>query len=257
MIELRKLTASGIAVFKTWLESGGSGKVPAHLLTGPEYTEAVYDIQIDPDKKFETRYDFGNYLVDTFKELDFAELMSRENDGLWAWLAAIYFSQLAPVKPLKSWHYIVTHVGPKGSLAYRQAVRTSYELVQIHGEKAIVCLSGKMPTWGEMAESLTSRKTLVHNAGFFSAACNLYVRKGKLKKGASSKPTRPKYRKEGSFTGFGSARRLALALQRLDLTYDTEIMEGTKFISVLPKEFKKWVSAKYKRLLEKESRLTV
>jgi hypothetical protein len=248
VIELRKLTASGISVFKTWLESGGSGTVPSILVSGPENTETVYGIQIDPDKIFENRYDFGCYLNEVFKDIDFTELMSRENDGLWAWLAVIYFGQLAPLKPAKFWNYIVTHVGPKGSLAYRQAARTSYELVKIHGEEANVCLAVKMSTWGEMAEQLTSRRTLVYNRGFFSAASTLYVRKGKLKRGASSKPVKLKNRKPGVITGFGSARRLAIALQRLDLTYDTEIMGSTELIIVLPKEFAKWVSGKHKKL---------
>jgi len=97
-----------------------------------------------------------------------------------------------------------------------------------------------MPTFGEMTEQLASRQTLAHNRGFFQTAYELYVGDGKLRKGASSKPKKLRNRKPGDKTGLGSARRLATALQRLDLTYDTEVMDASGICSVLPKEFSKW-----------------
>jgi hypothetical protein len=97
-----------------------------------------------------------------------------------------------------------------------------------------------MHTWGDMAEQLASRQTIAHNRGFFRTAHELYVNDGKLKRGAASKPKKPRDRKPGDRVGLGSVRRLALALQRLDLTFDTEMMEAALMRAVLPKEFARW-----------------
>jgi hypothetical protein len=91
-----------------------------------------------------------------------------------------------------------------------------------------------------MTEQLASRQAIAHNRGFFKTAFDLYITDGKLKRGASSKPKKPKDRKPGDRTGLGSVRRLAIALQRLDLTYDTEGMDSMLMKSVLPKEFTRW-----------------
>jgi len=244
MIEIRRLNDSGINLFSGWLEQGEGKVPPQELLNGSNCTEAAYDAQINPTKLFESRYEFGKYLHEQLAAQDFDELMAAENDGFWAWLAALYFKQLSGKGKRRKEHYIVIRNGTMGSLAYRQAARTSYELVHIHGQNSLVCLSVGMATFGDMAEQLASRQTLAHNRGFFQAAYELYLRDGKLRKGASSKPKKLRHRKSGDRTGFGSARRLAIALKRLDLTYDTEIMDATGIVAVLPKEFNKWSSSK-------------
>lgn len=97
-----------------------------------------------------------------------------------------------------------------------------------------------MHTYGDMAEQLASRQTIAHNRGFFQTASNMYMHNGKLARGAASKPKKPSERKTDDRTGLGSIRRLAIALQRLDLTYDTEEMPSDLMISLLPREFAKW-----------------
>lgn len=243
MIKTKRLTTEGLLVFRKWLEAGESGTPPTDLIDGSQYTEPAYETEVEPDAVFSSRYEFGAYLHDRFRELDYKELISRENDGLWAWLAVVYFKQLAPIRPQKYWHYIVTHRGTTASLAYRHAVRTSYELTYIHGERALLCLGVPMHAWGEMAEQLASRQTLALNRGFFEAAYALYVKEGKLMKGASSKPKKAQDRKPGDRSGLGSARRLAVALHRMDLTFDTEIMKSSDLIIRLPKEFSRWRKA--------------
>jgi hypothetical protein len=240
MIEARRLNEEGIGSFRSWLETADEMQPPQHLVDGADHTEVAHDILIDPGMTFATRCAFGEYLNERLGSLDFRELMSEQNDGLWAWLAVLFFGQLAEKGKRKSEHYIVVRNGPRGSLAYRQGARTSYELVHIHGERALVCLSVGMHTFGEMAEQFTSRQKLAHNRGFFDAAHALYTRGGELRKGASSKPKILKKRKPGDQTGLGGARRLAVALDRLDLTFDTQAMESVSLIGVLPREFKKW-----------------
>ena len=241
MTKTRQLSAEGIAAFTKWLEGPVGDTPPAELLDNEALTEPFGDYCIDSAREFSSRLEFGNYLDDLFDGADFNGLMSPDSDGLWAWLAVVYFKQLAPNKIRRSEHYVVTRKGSAGSLAYRHAVRTAYELFHIHREHAQICLKSPMHTFGDMAEQLASRQAIAHNRGFFQTAVELYIREGKLVRGASSKPRKPKDRKPGDSMGLGSVRRLAVALQRLDLTYDTEDMESGQMTAVLPREFKKYM----------------
>jgi len=240
MIGVRKLTEEGLQQFRQWLETSGGVQPPQGLINGEVTTELIEGFEVDPEKLFETRQQFGVYLNEQFKAAEFSDMTAKENDGLWAWLAVIYFSQLTKKKICRVEHYIVVRQGSVGSLAYRHSVRTPYELVHVHGEGAMVCLNSRIDTMGEMTENFASRQKIAHNKGFFQAAFNLYLLDGKLRRGAASKPKKPKDRKPGDKTGFGCIRRLALALQRLNLTYDTEIMLYGEMVKVLPKEFAKW-----------------
>jgi hypothetical protein len=242
MTNLRALTTEGLRVFRAWLDDP-TVPFPISLKDATEYTELSYDLQVDTSKTFTTKYEFGAYLARLFAGIDFHELRAPKNDGLWAWLAVMYLPQLAPKRLNKPEYYIVIRKATKGSLAYRHHVRSAFELVHIHGEYARVCLSVPMDTWGEMAEQLAARQTLAHHRGFFRAAYALYVQEGKLRRGASSHPKKPRERKPGDRVGFGSVRRLALALKRLDLTFDTEIMPAASMCAVLPKEFRRWDAA--------------
>lgn len=240
MSKTRKLNEEGLGIFSRWLENPTNSTLPAELFSSETLTEPFGDYDIDPTHQFTSRMELGTYLNEQFSSADFNGLISPDSDGLWAWLAVVYFGQLTGKGVRRAEHYVVMRKGSAGSLAYRHAVRTPYELVHIHGEAALICLKSPMHTYGDMAEQLASRQTIAHNCGFFRAALDLYMRDGALRKGASSKPKKPKDRKPGDKTGLGSVRRLAIALQRLDLTYDTEDMDAGLMKAVLPKEFLRW-----------------
>ena len=243
MIRVRCLTENGIRQFKQWLENPDGSLPPVNLLNSEDLSEEFGEFEIDQSRSFNSRQEFGVYLNERFAEANFSEMTSTNRDGLWGWLSVVYFAQLTSKGIRRSEHYIVTRQGSAGSLAYRHSVRTPYELVHVHGEGSEICLSGPMCTFGDMTEQLASRQTIAHNKGFFQTAFNLYMQNGKLRRGAASKPKKPRDRKPGDRTGFGSIRRLAIALQRLNLTFDTEIMKYGEMIGVLPKEFAKWSDA--------------
>jgi hypothetical protein len=240
MIETRMLNAEGTAKFLAWLQSPIGASPPPELLNRAELTDPFEGYRVDPGLEFTSRYEFGAYLNDQLANADFNYLLSPERDGLWAWLALVYFAQLSAKGVRRAEHYVVLRKGSAGSLAYRHAARTPYELVHIHGGAARICLMTPMPTLGDMTEQLASRQTIAHNRGFFRTAANLYLAGDKLRRGAASKPKKVSERKAGDRTGFGSVRRLALALQRLDLTFDTEEMDAAGMRAVLPKEFSRW-----------------
>ena len=240
MIKTRILNEEGIARLLKWLENPSGGAPPPELLESEGLTTPLGDYAVDPSRIFASRYELGEYLNAQFVDADFNKLLSPDCDGLWAWLAVVWFAQLSAKGIRRAEHYVVLRKGSAGSLAYRHAVRTSYELVHIHGEGANICLKTPMQTYGDMTEQLASRQTIAHNKGFFRTAFDLYMKDGALKRGAASKPKKPKDRKPGDRVGLGSVRRLAIALQRLDLTYDTENMDATLMKAVLPKEFARW-----------------
>lgn len=240
MINARKLNPEGIVVFKAWLENPSGELPPGGLLTDEALTEPFGDFEFDPDLEFASRFEFGTYLTKQLSSRDFNDLMAPDSDGFWTWLAIVWFGQLAQKGVRRSEHYLVMRKGTSGSLAYRHAARTSYELVYIHGECALICLSSPMHTFGDMTEQLMSRQAIAHNKGFFQTAFNLYVKEGKLRRGWSTRVKKLQDRKPGDRAGMGGVRRLTVALKRLDLTYDTEEMDAAKTISVLPQEFSKW-----------------
>lgn len=243
MIEARILSAQGIEHFKNWLQSSAIGEPPTDLVHSDEYSSTFEGVELDEQAVFSSRFEFGKYLTKQFENSEFSLLLSPSFDGLWCWIAVLYFKQLTAKRVARAEHYIVTRKGSTGSLAYRHAARTSYELVKVHGEAARICLNGPMHTFGDMTEQLASRQTIARNVGFFQAAYSLYFDGQKLRRGAASKPKKPNERKPGDRTGLGSARRLAIALQRLDLTYDTEIMDSSSIRVVLPREFARWDKA--------------
>lgn len=238
MIEVRRLTEAGLRAFELWLTTHAAGAVPpADLIDSPEFTEQLADAAVDESLIFNSRFEFGSYLVMQLGTSKKEDYLSPAADGLWAWLTVVYFEQLG-AKKKRIEHYVVQRRGHRGSLAYRHGARTSYELVAIHGAAAQVCLSGPMHTFGELTEQFASRQTVVRNRAFFRVAGHIYVVGGRLRRGAGSKPKSPKQRPPGDRTGFGSSRRLGVALKRLDLTWDTEEMGATQLVSVLPKEFR-------------------
>lgn len=242
MLQIRRLNTEGNGVFLNWLISDTTGQPPASLMDNPNYSEPALSIEIDAKRIFNTQLEFGEYINEILKNEDFAIMTSEESDGIWNWLSVVYFSQLAPEKRNKFWRFIVTRKGAVGSLAYRQILRTAYEIYYIHQANAQICLSNPLHIWAELTEQLTSRQKLAHNTSFFQAASVLYVIGGKIRKGAASKPKKRAIRKPGDKTGYGSVRRLAIALARLDLTYDTGSMGSGELIGVLPKEFGRWDS---------------
>jgi hypothetical protein len=241
MIDVRRLTAEGMTEFKRWLVAATPDSSPDDIMHSDDYSEPFADRKIDLAKQFESRYDLGRYLCDVFTGRRPAELLAPEADGMWAWICGVYFTQLAANGVRKAEHYVPIRKGAVGSLLHRNAARTAFELVVTHGENARFTLQQKVHTHGQLLESLSASQGVVRNHGFFAAAAKMYVAPdGKIKKGATNKPKKPKDRKPGDQSGKGSIRRLPLALRRLDLTYDVDALTADQLIQLLPKEYSRW-----------------
>lgn len=236
-MKLRKLTPAGNEAFKEWLITRSLGELPpAVLLDGVVETESLLNVEVDLELVFETRYDFGKYMVELLNQYKSQVLLSEANDGLWNWLTVAYFAQFGK-KTSKYWHYWVSRRGHSGSLAYRHLARTSFEMYWRHQDNARVMLNVDMATWGDMAEQLTSRQNVAYNHGYIATANTLYLEDGKLRRGATGRVPPIARRKPGDRRGRGGAARLAIAVRRLCRTYDTHALDTTQMIQLLPKEF--------------------
>jgi len=236
-MSMRKLTEPGRKEFRDWLATRKSGDVPpSGLVDGDDQTEVLFDVEVDSERKFESRYEFGEYIAGILSSQDAKRLLAQECDGLWDWLTVLYFDQFGK-KESKEWHYTVTRRGHSGSLAYRHLARTAYEMFFRHGESSRVMLSVSMETWGDMSEQLTSRQKVAYHRGYIQAANALYMLNGKLRRGAAGRVKPREKRKVGDTSGKGAVARLALAVQRLSRTYDTHPLQLGGLLGLLPKEF--------------------
>lgn len=242
-MKIRRLTDQGRDVYLAWLVQRNPGETPpSELLNDDELTEEALDAEIDQSKVFSSRYEFGEYLNQLLSMLDHKALLSSKNDGLWDWLTIAYFHQIGK-KMSRPWHYTVIRQGHSGTLAYRHLVRTTFEMYWRHGESSLVMLVSDMATWGDLSEQLTSRQNVAHHRVFIQAANALYLREGKVVRGAASRVKPLKKRKLGETRGRGGVARLAVAVRRLDRTYDTRALTTEDMLKVLPREFQHFSSS--------------
>jgi hypothetical protein len=242
-MKIRTLTDSGREAYRHWLESRKPGELPpAELLAGTSTTHAM-DVELDLERVFETRLEFGRYMSKLLETHNPRALLSQASDGIWDWITVAYFSQFGG-KMSRSWHYTVTRRGHSGSLAYRHLARTAFEMYWRHGEASRVMLRVDMATWGDLAEQLTSRQNVAYHRGYIKAANALYLADGKLVRGAASRVRPRAKRKPGETRGRGSVARLALAVRRLSRTYDTHVLSMGEMLELLPKEFQHFAARK-------------
>jgi hypothetical protein len=243
-MKIRKLTAIGRQAFQEWLVGRRAGELPpAEMRDDDTLTAPALDVEVDLNRRFDTRLEFGKYMVDMLRGHDPKLLLKEANDGMWDWLTVAYFSQFGS-KTSKPWHYTVTRRGHSGSLAYRHLARTAFEMFWRHGEASKVMLRVDMGTWGDLSEQLTSRQNIAYHRAYIKAANALYLSQGKLVRGAASRvPPRAK-RKPGETRGRGGVARLALAVRRLSRTYDTHVLGMGEMLELLPKEFQHFLARK-------------
>lgn len=243
-MKIRRLTSVGEVAYVAWLQTRKLGEMPpSRFLDGTLETENGLDIEIDLERNFTSRQEFGKYLFLLFAETDVRSLLSTKHDGVWNWLTIAYFNQFGK-KISKFWHYAVTRSGHSGSLAYRHLARTSFEMYWRHGEDSFVLLSSDMATWGDLSEQLTSRQNVAYHKGIIKTANSIYVSNGKIRRGAAARVPPKAKRKVHDQRGKGGVARLALAVRRLNRTFDTHMLATDAMINILPKEFSAFVRAK-------------
>jgi hypothetical protein len=234
---VRVLNADGISKFSEYLamlRDTPNAPPPFMLLEDGRFSDPFLpDVAIE-SISFQSSFELGTYLIEVFASRS-DRLISR-NHGLWSWLALFYFDQLCKAdndgnrKVLEDAVYVLEE---RFSFRryYRHAVRTPWLAVKEHGEHAKVLLmtSGK-GTRTDINEQLGAYQHLFANKTIIASAYAMYFDQDQ------QKPRRGAGGKSG-----GSARRLASIARQLELTYDLQDCTPTKFVALLPREFKTWV----------------
>lgn len=232
--KFRKLNEAGIAAFRNYIRKGAEEPPPFHLLDNPNTTTTLQlKLSTGP---FDDRYIFGIYLNTVLKE--FEQTAIGGDVGLWSSLALFWFDSVCPPDAngnrsmMQEYKYILSS---DYRHYYRHLVRSPWMLVNHHGAAArFLLVSPRKQTYplsihGEILEQFGARQQVLSSQRIIKAANKLYfdIRKERPRAGVTGK-------------GRGGARRFALILRQLDLTYDPDCMSESDFISILPDEFEKW-----------------
>src|SRR3954468_3930692 len=189
-MKLSKFTPVGLIWFSDFLDSvraTGAGAVPEHILTDADFSTVVASVDV-PDQQFGSRLEAAEFLDRLFTA---ANLSDAERDaGLWAWLAARYFTVLCRtsggvLKPGERARWILE--ATNFQRYYRHLLAGPYFIYRAHRDdptraRALLCGSVNAP--GDVAEQLASRIELVSNRALVEVASRLYVdpTTGKLKR---------------------------------------------------------------------------
>ncbi len=237
MARIRTLNPEGLAKFSEYLAAlRGNPKLapPMVILDDGLYSDPFEpEVQIEI-QDFSNAYELGTYLNKAFADCE-DRLISR-NHALWSWLTLFYFDQLCKPdsegkrRPLEDAVYVLEQ---RFSFRryYRHAVRTAWLAVREHGEQAkVLLLTSGRGVRTDIGEQLGAYQHLFANKTVIGSAYAMYFdqQAQKPKRGAGGK-------------GAGSARRLANIARQLELTYDLQDCPLTKFLALLPREFKSWV----------------
>ncbi|MEX0608150.1 MAG: hypothetical protein WD016_04490 [Balneolaceae bacterium] len=241
-VKIRKFNRSGLQVFEDLLDDLISN--PSHaewntslkmkidkILFDNEITSEFGDYEIDRDKEFENRYDFGEYLYGIFK----SKHVEKEI-GMLSWLALLFFDQICKksgknnrLQILSKYRYIPEI--ENSWRFYRHLVLTPILVWQRLKEDSILLLSNPLYESGDAVEQLMSRQDFIANDKILTVARKLYIdeikRKPKSRAFSDSEP--------------GNAKRLARDIvPQLSMTYDLYEAPVNQILTLLPDEFDKW-----------------
>lgn len=203
------------------------------LLTDSSLTSNTPNaIQADAGRTFARRYDLAEYLYGLVPRLGLADPIRVP--GLWAWLALLWFEQLAPIAnggrkigerarwlPERSgWRY------------YRHLVLGAYLVYETNHDnprRAMALLHNPPHTPGELVGQLAATQDVAQSKAAIGAATSLYfdMEKGRPKRGAGG-------------SGPGSPRRLRAVIDQFDRTFDLQSLTEQQLLAILPPEFNRY-----------------
>jgi hypothetical protein len=162
------------------------------LLNDNEFSTPLAESLIPEVPKFKDRHEFGLFLVDLLARYD-AHLISY-NRGLWSWLAALFFEQLAPADAdgKRSLRRPYVYVLSESRIYYRHLVRGPWYLVRTHGPEARYPLApmrsddpAPLSRQSYLLDQLAARQFVISSPTLIAAARLLYTdpRTGRQRRG--------------------------------------------------------------------------
>src|SRR5947207_2719143 len=102
LVRVRRLKEAGLRWMQDFIESfegetpGSIYDAKAVLHSGSASEEISTSVEVDQEKMFARRFDLAEYLFQRLPGLGLPDV--TRDTGLWAWLALLWFDQLAPIQ---------------------------------------------------------------------------------------------------------------------------------------------------------------
>ena len=258
MVEISRLTPAGIEMLWDHVSGCREDKaaknpvrpLPVELRSDPKLREQVGGaVEIDLERKFSSRFEFGKYICDQFGASWKGEFL--DDPGIWAWLAVAYWDQFTAAGVSRHEHYVPL-IGPYARrlgherLDYRSCARTPVMLFKRLGERSKFFLMGSarepssMATMGDLIEQVLSRQDVYGNDRTLEMIITHFSdAEGRVKAGTTGIPKKKKLKNgKWSKTGYGKLRRLVEGvLPRLKLTYNVNQLTTEQVIALTGPEF--------------------
>lgn len=190
-------------------------------------------IFIDEHKRFDSKIELGDYLDRCFKGNGIRRDEVLGNNGLWTWLAYIWFDQLAPEgdgeRNIKEEAKYICSSDYRDY--YRHLIAGPYMIYSLHGrENSRIFLYSPIYEHNDFIEQFASRQFIISYPNIVEAITKLYLDSTTEtpKKGAQSRNRR------------GNIRRFVKIIQQFELTYDIYSMGSGQILKLLPDEFNEW-----------------
>jgi len=235
LVQLRIMNSAGVVRFREVLAALRSGEnSPLPNLNNAEYSDGFsVTCDIDLERKFQTKYELGQYILERFTSSGIKREEIIQNAGIWTWLGYVWLRQLTGGETEKPGigddsRYIFSDDFRKN---YRHLVWLPYDMISLHGKEAsMLFLYGRVDKQGDFIEQALSRMDIHSNTSIIMTSTKLYFDSGlgKNKKGAQNR-SRP-----------GNFRRFVEVLKQLDLVYDLASCSPDEIMTLLPAEFDKW-----------------
>jgi hypothetical protein len=191
---------------------------------------------IDDRKAFNSKMELAEYLQNcfTYSGLKREDVLPR--NGLWTWLAYIWFDQFAPIRDPATGERDIKEdakyiCSSEYRDYYRHLVSGPYSIYSLHGaDNSRIFLYSRVYEHNDFIEQLASRQFIISHANIVEAITGLYLSSDNNKpKGGAQSRKRP-----------GNIRRFVSIIQQFELTYDIYSMPSGRILALLPDEFDEW-----------------
>ncbi|MDG6999567.1 MAG: hypothetical protein JRN15_10675 [Nitrososphaerota archaeon] len=233
-MQARQLNNSGISEFRNYIEllhQDPSSQKP-YLETDRFSSQFDQPLEIEEMMKFQDRLQLAEYIQSCVTTAGIRKDRMMKSEGLWTWMAYIWFDQLCPTvdgkrKILETAKYICSS---DYTDYYRHLVAGPYYIFSTMGEKCSkLFLSTNLFTHNDFMEQLASRQYIISSRSIIEAAHYLYWDEKRNKPKAGARGHRQ-----------GNLRRFINVIGQLELTYDIYSMTASELVSLLPAEFDIW-----------------
>lgn len=238
MIMTRIMSQDGENRFREYIRSlRQNPSTPCPDLNSEPYSrEFSPHILVDERRVFNSKLDLAEYIKACFD----GEGITRESilgeNGLWTWLAYIWFDRLAPVnnngaRDIKEDAKYICSSDYRDY--YRHFIAGPYSIYSLHGsEGSRIFLSSPVHEHNDFIEQFASRQFIISHRNIVDAISRLYFDNTRLmpKRGAQSRERK------------GNIRRFVKVIQQLELTYDIYSLTPEQILDLLPEEFAEWKS---------------